>query len=71
MSDLMIHTSFIRLDQALKLANLVSSGAEAKLRVQEGEVLVNGEICTQRGKKLREGDSFAWQGKEFTIGILS
>lgn len=71
MSDLMIHTSFIRLDQALKLANLVSSGAEAKLRVQEGEVLVNGVICTQRGKKLREGDSFAWQGKEFTIGIPS
>lgn len=71
MSDLMIHTSFIRLDQALKLANLVSSGAEAKLRVQEGEVLVNGEICTQRGKKLREGDSFSWQGKEFTIGIPS
>lgn len=51
-----ITTDFIRLDSALKLADLVQSGGFAKVLIQDGEVLVNGEVCTQRGKKLREGD---------------
>lgn len=51
-----ISTEYIKLDALLKLANVVSSGGEAKLAIQEGEVTVNGEICTQRGKKLRPGD---------------
>lgn len=53
-----IVTDFIRLDSALKLANAVSSGGEAKTVVLNGEVKVGGEICLQRGKKLREGDEF-------------
>ena len=55
MTEIKIETEFIKLDALLKFANLVSSGGEAKIRIAEGEVLVNGEICTMRGKKLRSG----------------
>lgn len=58
MEKIKIQTETIRLDQALKLANVVSSGAEAKMVVQDGLVSVNGAITTQRGKKLRHGDRF-------------
>ena len=51
-----IETEFIKLDSLLKLANVVGSGGEAKIIIQEGEVLVNGEPCTMRGKKMRPGD---------------
>lgn len=54
--DVTIDTPFIRLDALLKFAHLVSSGGEAKVRIQSGEVLVNGAVCTARGKKLTEGD---------------
>ncbi len=50
-----IGTEFIRLDALLKYAGLVQTGGEAKLRIQAGEVRVDGEICTQRGKKMRPG----------------
>lgn len=52
-----IRTEFIRLDALLKYAALAGTGGEAKARIQSGEVLVNGEICTQRGKKIRSGDT--------------
>ena len=51
-----ITTEFIKLDALLKFANVVMSGGEAKQIIQEGEVLVNGEVCTMRGKKMRPGD---------------
>ena len=51
-----IETPFIRLEALLKFAGLAGTGGEAKIRIQEGEVLVNGEVCTQRGRKLRDGD---------------
>lgn len=51
-----INTEFIRLDALLKFAGLVETGGEAKLSIQNGEVTVNGEVCTMRGKKLRPGD---------------
>ena len=54
--NLSIITEFIKLDSLLKLANVVSSGGEAKMLIQDGGVLVNGEPCTMRGKKLRSGD---------------
>ncbi len=57
MTEIKIETEFIKLDALLKFANLVSSGGEAKIRIAEGEVLVNGEVCTMRGKKLRPGDT--------------
>ena len=52
-----ITTDFIKLDSFLKLANVVETGGVAKEAIQGGEVKVNGEICTMRGKKLRQGDS--------------
>ena len=51
-----IETAFIKLEALLKLTGLTGTGGEAKFRIQEGEVSVNGEICTQRGRKLRNGD---------------
>lgn len=64
---LTISTEFIKLDAALKFAAAVESGGEAKEAVQEGRVTVNGETCTMRGKKLRPGDRFAFDGKTFEI----
>ena len=60
--DVPITTEFIKLQDAMKFANLVESGGEAKVVVQEGDVSVNGEVCTQRGRKLRPGDSFSFEG---------
>jgi len=52
-----INTPFIRLDSFLKLCDAVATGGHAKTVIQNGEVRVNGEVCTQRGKKLRAGDT--------------
>ncbi|MGE4353238.1 MAG: RNA-binding S4 domain-containing protein [Oscillospiraceae bacterium] len=57
METLQISTDFIKLDSALKLSALVGSGGEAKSVIRDGYVKVNGEICVQRGKKLRIGDT--------------
>lgn len=65
MRNITIRTEFIKLQDLLKLANAVGSGGEAKERIQSGEVLVNGEVCTQRGKKLRPGDVAALDGQEY------
>ncbi len=62
-----IKTEFIKLDALLKFASLVGSGGEAKMLIQNGEVLVNGEVCTMRGKKIRSGDTVALNGREVTI----
>ena len=62
-----ITTEFIKLQDAMKFANIVYSGGEAKALIQEGEVLVNGEVCTMRGKKLREGDNFTFDGVTYKI----
>ena len=51
-----IHTEFIRLDALMKLSGCADTGGQAKAGIQEGEVTVNGEVCTQRGKKIRPGD---------------
>lgn len=62
-----ITTEYIKLESFLKLANLVSSGGEAKLLIQDGLVKVNGEICLMRGKKLREGDMVSYRGTEIWV----
>ena len=51
----------------MKLSGLVSEGIEAKIAIQEGEVTVNGEVETRRGRKLVPGDVFAWQEKEVVV----
>ena len=62
MKTVKIETPFIKLDSLLKLADLVSSGGEAKMVIQDGLVKVNGEVCTMRGKKLYPGDTAEIQG---------
>ena len=57
MEIITITTEYIKLQDLLKLAGVVYTGGEAKVLIQEGAVTVNGEVCTQRGKKLRPGDT--------------
>ena len=64
-----IGTEFIKLESALKLANAVSSGGEAKNLIQDGQATVNGEVCTMRGKNLYPGDRFSLMGTEYLITI--
>lgn len=62
-----VKEDFIRLDSAMKLASLVSTGGHAKIVIQNGEVKVNGEVCTQRGKKLHSGDKIEFNSNGFVI----
>lgn len=62
-----IKEDFIRLDSAMKLASLAVTGGHAKIVIQNGEVKVNGEICTMRGKKLHSGDTVEYDGNGFTL----
>ncbi len=62
MREVAIHTDYIQLDQALKLAGVVASGGEAKAAIQDGSVLVNGSAETRRGKKLHVGDTIEFRG---------
>ena len=62
-----IDTEFIRLDALLKLAGAVDTGGRAKFVVQGGEVKVNDEVCTMRGKKLGPGDTVEYAGRAFEV----
>lgn len=57
-----IRDEFIKLGQAMKLAGLVSSGIDAKMLIQDGEVKVDGEVDTRRGRKMYDGMTFEWNG---------
>ena len=61
-----ITTEYIKLQDLLKLADLVSTGGEAKILIAEGEAAVNGEVCLQRGKKIRPGDVVSFRGTDLT-----
>ena len=67
MTEIKIETEFIKLDALLKFANLVSPWRRRSASIAEGEVLVNGEICTMRGKKLRSGDTVELDGEQVCI----
>ena len=69
MKNITIQTEFIKLEAAMKYANAAETGGMAKAAIQEGEVSVNGEICTMRGKKLYPGDRFSYDGAEYLICI--
>ena len=66
MKTITIPTEYIKLQDLLKFANLVATGGEAKERIQAGEVTVNGEVCTMRGKKIRPGDDVCFAGQHYT-----
>ena len=67
MEKITINTDFIKLDSLLKFAAVVGTGGEAKYVISEGMVNVNGEVCTMRGKKLRNADTFCFDGTCFLI----
>ncbi len=62
-----ITTPFIKLEALLKYAGLVGTGGESKIRIMEGEVLVNGEVCTVRGRKLHPGDRVELGGEVLLV----
>lgn len=67
METLRLRDDYIKLGQALKAAGLVESGVDAKYAVQGGEVKVNGQTETQRGKKLVAGDVVEYKGESIRI----
>ena len=67
MEVIKLRDEFIKLGQALKAANLVEDGVEAKYVIQDGEVLVKGEVDTRRGRKLYDGDVISFHGEEIKI----
>ena len=69
MKEIKIKTEIIKLDSFMKWAGIISTGAEAKLFIKNGEVKLNGEIEIQRGKKLRAGDTIEFQGESYKITL--
>ena len=67
MKEIKIETEFIKLDQLMKYGAMVQTGGEAKMLIAGELVLVNGEICTQRGKKIRPGDEVLFDGETYKV----
>jgi len=67
MKEIKIETEFIKLEQLMKFASMVQTGGEAKMLINQELVLVNGEICTQRGKKIRPGDQVEFDGETYKV----
>lgn len=65
----MTEKNFIKLDSFMKWQNLVETGGQAKLLIQNGEVRVNGKIETRRGRKLVNGDKVTFRGKTLLVTI--
>ncbi|MBQ5399074.1 MAG: RNA-binding S4 domain-containing protein [Ruminococcus sp.] len=65
-----VEGEYIKLQDVLKLSGLCMTGGHAKAAVQNGEVEVNGETCTMRGKKLRTGDTVSFDGKEIEVMLV-
>ncbi len=67
MNQIKINEEFIRLDNLMKFSGMCNSGGRAKFLIQGGEVSLNGETCTMRGKKIRPGDVVAYNGIEVEV----
>jgi ribosome-associated protein len=67
MIDIEINTEFIKLDSFLKWCGAASLGSEAKMYILDEMVKVNGEICVQRGKKIRQGDIVEFNGEKYRV----
>lgn len=66
---IIIHDEFIKLDSLLKFSGLCETGGEAKVIIQSGQVLVNGEVCTMRGKKMRDGDKAEYKDRIVEVSV--
>lgn len=64
-----IHEEFIKLDNLMKFSGLAQTGGEAKILIQSGQVLVNGEVCIMRGKKMRDGDSAQYGDRIVEVSV--
>ena len=67
MQTITIHTEFIKLQDLLKFADITGSGGEAKVLIQDGQVLVDGEPCLQRGRKIRPGNIVTFQHPSYCV----
>ncbi len=67
MKEIFIKDEFIRLDSALKFSGIIGTGGQAKMVIKDGLVLVNDEVCTMRGKKLRNGDKVEFENFSFVV----
>ena len=67
MEEFRIRDEYIKLGQLLKAAGLAKNGADAKIAVQEGQVMLNGEVCTMRGRKIRRGDVIEFDGRTVKV----
>jgi ribosome-associated protein len=65
MEKVYFHTEFVKLQQLMKLADVVGQGSDAKMLIQEGYVKLNGEVCTMRGKKVYDGDIMEFEGEQY------
>ena len=69
MKKVIIRGPVIRLGDLLKFAGLVMTGGEAKMLIMDGQVKVNGEVCTQRGKQLKAGDQISLNGETVEVSV--
>ena len=69
MEKIIIKEEYIRLDNLMKYSGLCNSGGRAKYLIQGGEVKLNGEVCTMRGKKIRPGDRIEYNGRMVEVTV--
>jgi ribosome-associated protein len=69
MEIIKISEEYIRLDNLMKFSGLCNSGGRAKYLIQNGEVMLNGEVCTMRGKKIRPGDKVEYQNRTVEVAV--
>ncbi len=67
MKEIFIKDEYIKLDSALKFSGAIGTGGQAKMVIQDGLVFVNDQVCTLRGKKLRDGDKVKFENFTFII----
>lgn len=67
--EVKIETDFIRLDQLLKFIGVAQTGGHSKMLIQDGLIMVNDEICLQRGKKIKRNDKIIIEGNESFIVV--
>ena len=69
MERITVNAEYIRLDNLMKFSGLCDTGGRAKYLIQNGEVKLNGEVCTMRGKKIRGGDRVEYQGRTVEVAV--
>ena len=69
MEKIVINEEYIRLDNLMKFSGLCDTGGRAKYLIQNGEVKLNGEVCTMRGKKLRDKDVVEYNGQRVEVSV--